>query len=348
MKAVKFDRHGGVDVLEYADVPEPKAGPNDAIVRVRAAACNYNDIWARRGMPGMGIIFPHISGSDIAGDVVEVGSEVKHLKVGDAVIAHCGLACRHCDACARGDDIYCRDFHIWGFQTGPMDGGHAEYVKLPAYNLVPKPANLTYEEASSLPLVLVTAWRQLITRAHLKPGDFVLIWGAAGGLGIMAQQIACLFHAIPIAVASSDEKLQICRDMGAEYTINRKTQDVLQEVRKITGKRGVEVVFEHSGEATWPVSVSACRTGGRIVTSGATSGHEGFTDLRHIFFRQISIIGTTLGNKSELMEALKFVEDGQIKPLVSEVMGLNEVGRAQCIMEASDVVGKLVLVPNGA
>jgi len=348
VKAVIFDRHGDVDVLQYTDVPEPTAGPNDAIVKVRAAACNYNDIWARRGMPGMGIIFPHISGSDISGEVVEVGSEVEHLKPGDAVVAHCGLACRVCESCAAGEDIYCRNFRIWGFQTGPLDGGHAEYVRLPAFNLLPKPANLTWEEAASLPLVLVTAWRQLVTRAHLKPGDFVLIWGAAGGLGIMAQQIACLFHAIPIAVASSDEKLEICRKMGAEYTINRKTQDVLHEVRRITGKRGVDVVFEHSGEATWPVSVQACRTGGRIVTSGATSGHEGYTDLRHIFFRQLSVIGTTLGNKSELMQALKFVEDGQIKPLVSEVMALSEAGRAQRIMEASDVVGKLVLVPDGA
>ncbi len=347
MKAVMFDEHGGVDVLQYGDVPEPKAGPNDAVVRVRAAACNYNDIWARRGMPGMGIVFPHISGSDIAGEVVEVGSEVTNLKAGDEVVAHCGLACRTCEACASGDDIYCRQFRIWGFQTGPLDGGHAEYARLPAFNLLPKPANLSFEEASSLPLVLVTAWRQLVTRAHLKPGDFVLIWGAAGGLGVMALQIAKLFNAIPIAVASQDEKLEICRKLGAQYTLNRKTQDIGQEVRKITEKRGVDIVFEHSGEATWPVSVSACRTGGRIVTSGATSGHEGYTDLRHIFFRQLSIIGTTLGNKSELMEALKFVERGDIKPLVSETMGLREAGRAQCIMEASDVVGKLVLVPNG-
>jgi NADPH:quinone reductase-like Zn-dependent oxidoreductase len=347
MKAVVFEQHGGVEVLKYREVAEPDVSPNDVLLRVRAAACNYNDIWARRGMPGMSVIFPHISGSDVAGEVVKAGSEVHNVKPGDEVVVHCGVSCRHCEACASGEDVFCREFRIWGFQTGPLDGGHSELVRVPAYNVIPKPKNLTWEEAASLPLVLVTAWRKLVTRARVKPGDYVLVWGAAGGLGMMALQIARLFKAQPIAVASSDEKLRACEKLGAEALINRKTQDVQEEVRSITGRRGVDIVFEHPGMATWPTSVLTVRRGGTIVTSGATSGHEGTTDLRHVFFRQLNVLGSTLGSKAELIQAMRFVETGDIKPVVSEVLPLKDVGRAQLSMEGSDVVGKIVLVPDG-
>src|SRR3984893_1989731 len=174
MKAVLFETHGGPEVLKYTEILEPKVGPNDVVIRVRAAAANFNDIWARRGMPGVKTVLPHVSGSDIAGDIVDVGSEVRMVSEGDSVMVHPGLACRHCRACAAGEDLFCRSFKIYGFQTGPNDGGHAEYVCLPAYNVVPKPQQLSYEEASSLPLVLETAWRMLVTRARVRPGDYVL------------------------------------------------------------------------------------------------------------------------------------------------------------------------------
>lgn len=345
MKAVVFEEHGGIDVLQYKEIPEPKAGPNDVVIKVRAAACNYNDIWARRGMPGMKTILPHISGSDVAGEVTEVGSEVANVKVGDEVIIHPSISCRTCEACARGEDMFCRQFRIYGFQTGPLDGGHAEYAKVPAFNVVPKPKNLTFEEAASLPLVLLTSWRMLVTRAKVRPGDFVLIWGAAGGLGTLAIQICRLHHAHPIAVAKSDEKLAKARDLGAEYLINRTTQNVFEEVRNITGRAGVDVVFEHVGEATWETSVQALRWGGTVVICGATSGFEGKADFRFLWNKQLNFMGSHMGNKAELLEALRFVESGDIKPVVSEVMSLQEVGKAQTRMEKGESIGKIVLVP---
>jgi D-arabinose 1-dehydrogenase-like Zn-dependent alcohol dehydrogenase len=204
------------------------------IVRVKAAACNYNDIWARRGMPGLSVAFPHISGSDVAGEVVKAGSEVHSVKPGDEVVVHCGVSCRHCEACASGEDVFCREFRIWGFQTGPLDGGHSELVRIPAYNVLPKPKNLSWEEASSMPLVLVTAWRKLVTRAKVKPGDFVLVWGAAGGLGMMACRSPAS-RAGP-SRRSLEEKLACQPGRGVSSTADAGRSD---EVR-ITGRRGAE------------------------------------------------------------------------------------------------------------
>lgn len=345
MKAVVFERYGGIEVLEFKDVPEPKIGPNDVLIHVRAAACNFNDIWARRGAPTQEPL-PHISGSDVAGEVVEVGEAVQTVKVGDEVVAHCGLSCRLCKACTSGQEVFCRKFRIWGFQTGPLDGGQAEYCKLPEINVIPKPKNLTWEEAASLPLVLVTAWRKLVTRCRVLPGDYVLIWGAAGGVGTMAIQICKLFSAHPIAVASSEEKLEVCRRLGADFTINRTSQDVLEEVKKITDRRGADIVFEHPGASTWHDSLRAVKWGGTILISGATTGYEATTDLRQIFFRQLNILGSTLGSKGELLEAWKHVESGLIKPVVSHVFPLAEAARAQELLENDVVTGKVVLVPD--
>jgi len=346
MKAVVFEQHGDVEVLQYKDVPVPKVGPDDVLIKVRAAACNYNDIWARRGLPGMPIILPHISGSDVAGEVAEVGSEVTHVKPGDEIVVHCGVSCRMCDACANGEDFFCKEFKIWGFQTGPLDGGHAEYVSVPGYNAVPKPKSLTWEEAASLPLVLVTAWRMLVTRARIQPGQFVLIWGAAGGLGTVAIQICRVFGAKAIAVAHTDDRLEFCHKLGADYVINRTKQDVLEEVRKITDRRGVDVVFEHVGNATWQQSVHSLKWGGILVTCGATTGFEAITDIRYLWNKQMNFLGSHLGNKRELLHALRFVESGQIKPAVSQVFPLKDTARAQTLMETAAEVGKLVLVPG--
>ena len=345
MKAVIFERYGGVEVLEYRDVPEPQVGPSEVLIRVRAASCNFNDIWARRGAPTQEVL-PHISGSDVAGEVVEVGSEVKSVKPGDEVAVHPGLSCRLCQACTSGEEVMCRQFAIWGFATGPLDGGYAEYCKLPEVNVIPKPQELTWEEAASLPLVLVTAWRKLVTRARIRPGDFVLVWGAAGGLGVVAIQICKLFSAHPIAVAASDDKLELCRKLGAEFTINRKAQDVAEGVRKVVGRGGVDIVFEHPGATTWADSVRLVKRGGTVVTSGATSGYEAETDLRHIFFRQLNVLGSTMGSKGELLEAWRHVESGLIKPVVSQTFPLREVGRAETLMENDEAVGKLVVVPD--
>ncbi len=346
MKAVVFETQGGPEVLQYKETPRPVAGHGEVLIQVKASACNYNDIWARRGLPGMEIILPHISGSDVSGVVAEIGPGVKGVKVGDEVIVHCGISCRECEACIRGEEFFCKDFKIWGFQTGPLDGSHGEFCKVPAVNVVPKPAKLSHEEASTISLVLVTVWRMLVSRAKIRPGDFVLIWGAAGGLGIMAIQVAKLFNARAIAIASGDEKLKMCTDLGAEFVINRSKQDVFKEVRKVTGGKRADIVFEHTGADTWPISMQCLKWGGTIVVCGATSGFDAHMDIRLLWNKQQNYLGSHLGNKAELVDAMRFVESGQIKPVVGKVLPLKELGRAQDIMERNEVMGKIAIVPG--
>jgi len=343
MKAIVFEEHGGPEVLKYMDVPEPQISPNEVLIKVKASGCNYNDVWARRGLPGVSIIMPHISGSDAAGEIAEVGSEVTSVKAGDEVVVFSSISCGTCEACARGEVFFCRQFKIWGFQTGPLDGGHAEYAKVPAFNVVPKPKGLGWEQAASMPLVLFTAWRMLVTRAKIRAGDFVLVWGAGGGLGTMAVQICKLFNARAIAVANSDDKLQIASELGAAHVINRGKQDVNEEIKKITGRRGVDVVFEHVGEATWETSVRALKWGGTLVTCGATSGFDAKTDIRLLWNKQLNLLGSHMANKAEFLDAWRFVESGDIKPAVFIALPLKEAGLAQKTIEDGQVIGKVVL-----
>jgi alcohol dehydrogenase len=348
MKAIVFDKNGGPEVLKYADTPEPKPGPDDVLIRVKASCCNYNDVWARRGLPGMQIIMPHISGSDVSGEVVEVGSEVKTVKAGDEVVVHCGLSCRECYYCTRGEEFFCKDFKIWGFQTGPLDGGHGEYCKVPAANVLPKPKHLSHVEAASLPLVLVTVWRMLVSRAKIQAGDFVLVWGAAGGLGVIAVQVCKLYNARAIAVASNDAKLERCRELGAEFVLNRAKQDVFQEVRKITGGKRCDIVFEHTGSETWPISMNCLKWGGTIVVCGATSGFEAKMDIRLLWNKQQNYLGSHLGNKGELIDAMRFVDSGHIRPVIDKVVPLKDLAKAQEMIETNAVAGKIVVLPPNA
>jgi len=352
MKAVVFEEHGGTDVLQYTDIPDPEPGPYEVLIEVKAAGANFNDIWARRGMPGMKVIFPHVSGSDVAGVVAAIGSEVSgtgfgssSVQVGDEVVVHPGLSCRACDFCVTGQEFFCRQFRIWGFQSGPNDGGHSEYVTMPAVNVLPKPANLSFEEAASLPLVLETAWRMLVSRAKVEPGEHVLIWGGVGGLGTMAIQICRMFGANPIPVVGGAEKVALAERLGAANVIDRKSQDVVSEVKAITGKVGVDIVFEHSGEDTWPASMASMRWGGRLVVCGASTGFDAVTDLRFLWNKQQNLLGSHLSNKAELSAALKAVESGAIKPVIDQVMPLAEIAKGQQLMEDLKVQGKVVYVP---
>ena len=348
MKAIVFEEHGEVDKLQYQEIPEPKVGPNEVLFKIRAAGCNYNDIWARRGLPGMEIIMPHVSGSDASGEVVEVGSEVRSVKPGDDVMVHPGISCRSCEACTSGQEFFCRRYRIWGFQTGPLDGADAEYGKLPEANLIPKPANISYQEAATLPLILMTVWRMLVTRARIQAGDFVLIWGGAGGLGSMAIQVCNLFGARGIAVVGSDEKAEYAKNLGVYDTINRKTQKVRDEVRRITNKAGVDIVFEHTGEQTWKDSVGALKRGGSLVTCGATSGFIGQTDIRFLWNKQMNFYGSHMASKGEFLQGMKFVQTGEIKPLPSTAVPLKDAAIAQKIIEDGDVMGKMILIPDHA
>lgn len=337
MKAVLIEEFGGPEVVQWKEVQDPKPKAQEVVVEVKAAGCNYNDVWARQGKP-LQVALPHIFGSDFAGIVREVGSEVTRVKVGDEVLNHCGIP-------AMGA-LEGQEHMIWGFDNAPMEGSHAQLAKIHEDNVLPKPKNVTWEEAASLPLVLVTVWRQLVTRGGIRPNDYVLIWGAAGGIGSMAVQVCKLFGARAIAVASTDEKLEFCKRLGAEFTINRKTQDVGEEVRKIVGRRGVDIVFEHTGRATMALSLRLTRWGGKVVTSGATSGYEATIDLRHIFFRQIQLLGSTLGTVPELRQGLKAVVAGSIVPTIYRVLPLSEAAEAYRILEEDEAIGKVVLVPS--
>ena len=352
MKAVVFEEHGGPDVLQYTDIPEPEPKPFEVLIEVKAAGANFNDIWARRGMPGMKVIFPHVAGSDVSGVVKAVGADVSgqgfgsaQVAVGDEVVVHPGLSCRTCEMCTSGQEFFCRQFRIWGFQTGPNDGGHSEYVTMPAANVLPKPSNLSFEEAASMPLVLETAWRMLVTRAKIQAGENVLIWGGVGGLGVMAIQICRLFGANPIPVVGGAEKVAKAQEIGATDVIDRKSEDVAGRVREITKKAGVDIVFEHSGQDTWPTSIAALRWGGRLVVCGASTGFEAVTDLRFLWNKQQNLLGSHLSSKAELAAALRAVEAGHIKPVIDHVFPLAEVGKAQALMEDLKVQGKLVYVP---
>jgi NADPH:quinone reductase-like Zn-dependent oxidoreductase len=340
MKAVIFRQHGGPEVLEYTDVPEPSIKANEVLVEVRACALNHLDVWTRGGLPGIKIPLPHILGNDIAGVVREVGALATWVQPGDEVLMQPGVSCGHCAECLQGRDNFCRDYDMLGYRR---DGGYAEFVAVPAVNVIPKPASLSWEEAAALPLVTVTAWHMLVSRAQLQPGEDVLIHAAGSGVGSIGIQIAKLRGARVIATAGSDDKLAKAKELGADEVINYRNEDWPKEVKRLTGRRGVDVVFEHTGAATWEGSIVSLKTNGRLVTCGATSGYDAHTDIRQVFYRHLTILGSFMGTKGELLEAMKFVERGSIRAVVDQVMPLAEARRAHELMEDRAQFGKLVL-----
>ena len=340
MKAIIFEQHGGPEVLQLADVPTPTIKPSEALIEVKACALNHLDVWARGGLPGIKIPFPHILGNDIAGIVSEVGELVTWANVGDEVLVQPGVSCGHCAECLGGRDNFCRDYDILGYRR---DGGYAQFVAVPGVNLIPKPKNLTWEEAAALPLVTVTAWHMLVTRAQVQPGEDVLIHAAGSGVGSIGIQVAKLRGARVIATAGADDKLEKAKSLGADEVVNYRNEDWPQQVRRLTNKRGVDVVFEHTGAATWAGSIAAAKNNARIVTCGATSGYDAPTDLRQVFYRHLTIMGSFMGTKAELLEAMKFVERGQIRAVVDQSLPLAEARRAHQLMEDRAQFGKLVL-----
>ena len=343
MKAVIFRQHGGPEVLEYADVAEPQIRANEVLVEVKACALNHLDIWARKGLPGIDIPLPHILGNDVSGVVREVGELVTWVNAGDEVMVQPGVSCGHCEACLSGKDNFCREYDIIGYRR---DGGYAELVAVPGVNIIPKPAPLSWEEAAALPLVTVTAWHMLVTRADVQPGENVLVHAAGSGVGSVAIQIAKLRGARVITTASTDEKLAHARELGADETINYTRDDWPKEVRRLTDRKGVDVVVEHTGATTWPGSISSLKNNGRLVTCGATSGYDARTDLRQVFYRNLSLLGSFMGSKAELLEAMKFVEEGKIRGVVDRVLPLNEARQAHELIENRAQFGKIVLHPS--
>jgi NADPH:quinone reductase-like Zn-dependent oxidoreductase len=342
MKAVAISGHGGLEVLEVTELPDPKIDEDEVLIRVKACSLNHLDLWIRQGLPGVALQMPHVLGSDIAGVVAQVGRLVKNVKRDEAVVLSPGVSCMHCEYCLSGRDNLCASYDILGYRA---NGGYAEYVKAPSFNVIPKPENLTFEEASSIPLVFLTAWHMLVNRVELKPGETMLVHAAGSGVGSAAIQIGKLLGARVFATASTDEKLAKARSLGADEAINYQREDFLDSVKRLTAKRGVDVVFEHTGEATWEKSIRSLVRGGRLVTCGATAGFNGNLDIRYLFSRQISLHGSYMGAKTELLEVMKFFEDGRLKPVVDRVLPLEKVAEAHKAIEDRAQFGKVVLVP---
>lgn len=332
-------QHGGPEVLRYEEAPDPVPECDEAVVRVRACALNHLDLFVRAGIAGVPVPLPHILGSDIAGEVAAVGSRATHLKVGDKVVLSPGVGCGHCPACDAGQENFCREYTVLGYR---VDGGYAEFVKTPAVNVLPKPANLDFVAAAAVPLVFLTAWHMLFSRAQLQPGQDVLVLAASSGVGSAAVQIAKLLHCRVFATAGGEVKLESARRLGADYVIDHYRQDIAKEVKAVS-RRGVDVVVEHVGQATWEQSVRALANGGTLVTCGATTGAQASLDLLHLFARQLRIVGSYMGSRAELRQLLPFIASGQLRPVVDRVFPLAEAAAAHRYLEQKKQFGKVVL-----
>ncbi len=341
MKAVVFHEHGGPDKLQFEERPSPPAPqPHDVTVRVKACALNHLDIWIRQGIPAYKIPLPHISGCDIAGTVEQVGEGISGLAVGERVFVSPGLSCWRCDQCLAGRDNLCSSYKILGAQ---VDGGYAELVTVPGVNAIPIPARLTFEQAAACPLVSVTAWHMLFALGGLRPGETVLVMGAGSGVGSVAIQLARAAGARVYTTVGSDDKVAKAKELGAEEVILHTREEVAKRVKGLTDGRGVDLVIEHIGPAVWDHCLQSLARGGRLITCGATTGGEVKLDLRFLFSRQLTLKGSYMGTRAELLEAAKLLGAGQVRPVVDRVFPLREARAAQEYMLERKVFGKIVL-----
>ena len=357
MKALVYDQYTTDDnfskILKIKDIPSPEPKSSEVVFKVKVAALNYDDIWGMRGKP-LAIPLPHISGTDAAGEVTAVGSDVKNIKVGDRVVSHGNLSCRVCKACTDGREYDCRKRTIWGFETGPLWGGYCEETHLPEVNVVKIPEGVSYDDAAAASMTLVTSWHMLVGRAKIQPGQLVLIMGGSSGVGNFGIQIAKLFGCTVIATASPD-KLDKLLELGADYAINHRDDNWHKEVRSITKNipkplgdiSGVDVIFEHIGGSHWNKELTLLNYGGTIVTTGATTGYDAKTDLRHIFFKGINILGSTQGTRAELEQGLYWMSQGKIKSIIDSVYTLDQAAEAHTkMLKGKGLFGKILMKPN--
>jgi len=345
MQAVIIREHGDLDALRLEDLPEPQAAPGEVRIAVKAVGLNHLDTWVRRGVPGHTFPLPLIPGCDFCGVVDQVGAGCKGLATGDKVLVAPGFSCGRCEACARGDDNLCRAYGIFGEM---VNGGCAQYACVPAVNAIPLPAELEWTAAAAFPLTFLTAWHMLVARCGVAPGDTVLVHAAGSGVGTAAVQIAKLFRARVLATAGSDKKLEQARALGADHAVNYETRDWVAEVRNRAGRRGVDIVVDHVGEKTFGGSLKVLARGGRVVTCGATSGPRLEANLQLIFFKSLSILGSTMGSRGELLKIIDLVSQGLLRPVVDRVLPLSAVREAHEAMGRREPFGKIVLVPDGA
>ncbi|UCE03749.1 MAG: zinc-binding dehydrogenase [Candidatus Latescibacterota bacterium] len=340
MRAIVVSEHGGLDKLELREIDPPEPAPGEVRVRLHAASVNHLDLWVRRGIAGVRYPLPLVPGCDGAGVVDAWGAGVSDLERGARVVLQPGVSCGHCAACLAGNDHHCR---LYGILGEHRDGTHAELVTVPRLNVIRLPEALDFETAAAFPLTFLTAWHMAVERARIQPGEDVLVHAGASGVGSAAVQIARLLGARVITTAGSAEKVAPLRELGAEHVILYRESDLAQETRKLTGKRGVDVILDHVGLETWEANCRSLARGGRLVVCGATSGHEVPTNLRLLFFKNLSFLGSTMGSKSELLRILPLIERGALRPLVDRVLPLREIRRAHELLEHRAAVGKIVL-----
>jgi NADPH:quinone reductase-like Zn-dependent oxidoreductase len=351
MRALVIHGHGDLSQLTLAEVPTPAVrGSSDVRVRLQAAALNHLDLWTLRGLPGLALEFPHILGGDGAGIVDEVGADVTRVRPGDRVMLNPGLSCQRCDYCLAGEHSLCERYRLLGEH---VPGTLAEYIVVPEWNLAPVPparaggAALSWAEAAAFSLVSLTAWRMLVTKARLRPGETVLIWGIGGGVSVTALRIAKLCGARVIATSSSDAKLEQARELGADVTINHATDDVVRRVRTLTERRGVDVIVENVGAATWADSLKLLGRGGRLVTCGATTGPKVEVDVRRLFWFQWTILGSTMGGSEDYRQVVRLLGQGQLRPIVDSTFPLSRAPDAFERLARGEQLGKIVVEIDG-
>jgi len=353
MKALVYENYTENDdfesILQIKDIPEPTPKPNDVIFRVKAAALNYDDIWGMRGKP-LAVPLPHISGTDAAGEVIAIGDSVKNIKVGDRLVSHGNMSSRVCALCTDGREYDCRQRKIWGFETGPLWGGYCEVAHLPEINVLKIPVNVCYEEAAAASMTLLTSWHMLVGRAKIKPGQIVLIMGGSSGVGIFGIQIAKLYGCTVIATASPDKQEKL-KELGADYAVDHRKEDWHKEVRtitkEITGTAGIDVIFEHIGGSHFNKELTLLKYGATLVTTGATTGYDVPSDLRHIFFKGINILGSTQGTRAELEQGFYWMGQGKIKAIIDSVYTFDDaVSAHKKMLNGKGLVGKIILKPS--
>ena len=341
MKAVLFRAHGGPDKLSYEDLPTPTIGPDEVLIKVKACALNHLDIWIRQGNPAYPMPMPHVSGSDVAGIVEQVGAQADHVTVGQRVFVSPGISCWKCEPCLAGRDNFCKSYSLLGAM---MHGGYAEYVKVPFRNVLPMPENLSFEQAAAFPLVSVTASHMLFAQAGLQYGETVLIMGGGSGVGTMAIQMAKLAGARVITTVGSDDKIPKAVILGADAVINHAKEHVAERVKLLTEGHGVDVVFEHIGPEVWESCLASLAKGGRLITCGATTGAEVKVDLRYIYSRQYTIKGSYMGTRAELVKAAELMGQKRLISVIDRTYPLKEARAAQEQMISRKFFGKIILV----